>query len=205
MRVRKSATERKEEIIDATLRLAYEVGPDRLTTEAIAGSVGLTQAAIFKHFPRKQDIWEAVIGWLRETMIRRWSDAQAGRGTATARLKAILGAQLRFIATIPALPAILLSRELYSGNSTSKHAILGLMGEFRRVLAGIVAHGQATREFRADIDAEQAASLLIAVVQGTAVRWLLGNRGFDLAAEGQQLIDLTLGGIAAAPSPAEGA
>ena len=51
MAVRKPAPERKAEILEATLRLADELGPDRLSTEAIARAVGLTQPGIFRHFP----------------------------------------------------------------------------------------------------------------------------------------------------------
>lgn len=60
MQARKSADSRKTEIVTAMLRLADELGPDRLTTLAVANAVGLTQPGIFRHFPTKQDIWLAV-------------------------------------------------------------------------------------------------------------------------------------------------
>ena len=50
---RKSAEDRKTEIIEALLGLADRIGPDRLTTNDIAREVGVTQAAIFRHFPTK--------------------------------------------------------------------------------------------------------------------------------------------------------
>lgn len=59
-RIRKSAKERKVEIVEATLRLAAEIGPDRMTTEALAKEVGISQPSIFRHFPTKGHIWEAV-------------------------------------------------------------------------------------------------------------------------------------------------
>ena len=58
--MRKSAQERKAEILATALRLADELGPDRLTTAAIAEAVGLTQPGIFRHFPTKQALWQAV-------------------------------------------------------------------------------------------------------------------------------------------------
>lgn len=201
MRVRKSTDERKDEIIDATLTLAHEVGPDRISTEAIAGRIGVTQAAVFRHFPRKQDIWDAVIGWVRQTMIRRWSESQEGHHAAGNRLRAILGAQLRFVRSVPALPALLLSREVTAGNSATRQVMLSLMAEFRQVLTEIIADGQNRGELRADIHAEKAANLLIAVVQGTAMRWLLNSRNFDIVAEGLALVDMTLHGIETPASP----
>ena len=48
---RKPAEDRKAEIVATLLALADQIGPDRLTTNDIAREVGLTQAAIFRHFP----------------------------------------------------------------------------------------------------------------------------------------------------------
>ena len=72
MAVRKPAPERKAEILEATLRLADELGPDRLSTEAIAQAVGLTQPGIFRHFPTKQAIWEAVAAKITDRMAAGW-------------------------------------------------------------------------------------------------------------------------------------
>ncbi|MFZ1682105.1 MAG: helix-turn-helix domain-containing protein, partial [Rhizobiaceae bacterium] len=59
-RTRLPAEARKAEIVLAALRLVDEAGPDALTTEKIAVAIGLTQPALFRHFPRKELIWTAV-------------------------------------------------------------------------------------------------------------------------------------------------
>lgn len=71
MRIRRTAEERKSEIVETTLRLADKVGPDSLTTDHIAQAVGLTQAAIFRHFPSKRDLWEAVATRIGEKFQQR--------------------------------------------------------------------------------------------------------------------------------------
>lgn len=44
---RKPAEERKAEIVETTIRLAADIGPDRLTTDRLAKEIGISQAAIF--------------------------------------------------------------------------------------------------------------------------------------------------------------
>ena len=151
-RERKPAGERREEIIVTALDLAAEVGPDRITTEAIAGRIGLTQAAVFRHFPRKSDIWVAVIGWLRERLARRWAEALGGGGPPSDKLRTLLVGQFRFIAGVPALPAVLLSRELQAEGGIVQQAILGVMDAFRLALSGVVREGQDSGEIRAGIE-----------------------------------------------------
>lgn len=196
MRVRKSAEARKAEIIDATLRLADKVGPDRLTTEKIAEAVGLTQPGIFRHFPKKQDLWEAVAARVGSMMETRWKKAGNGDSPATDRIRALIGAQLRLIQSTPAIPAILFSRELHTKNKGLRSAFFGLMSRFHKLIAGQVAQACAAGELREDIDPDDAAFLIIGLVQGLAVRWSISGRKFDLTEEGNRLLELQLTGLA---------
>ncbi|MCC3305098.1 TetR/AcrR family transcriptional regulator [Sneathiella sp. HT1-7] len=196
MRVRKPAETRKSEIIDATLRLADKLGPDRLTTETIAEAVGLTQPGIFRHFPKKQDLWEAVAARVGAMMETRWKKAESGDTPATDRIRALIGAQLRLIQSTPAIPAILFSRELHTKNKGLRTAFFGLMSRFHKVIADLVAQACAAGELNEDIDPDDAAYLIIGLVQGLAVRWSISGRNFDLTDEGNRLLELQLKGLA---------
>ncbi|HEY0832530.1 MAG TPA: TetR family transcriptional regulator, partial [Azospirillum sp.] len=97
MRARKAAVERREEVVEAALRLAGEVGPERLTTAAIADAVGVTQAAVFRHFPKKQDIWDAVAARIADRLDAAWTDALGDAATPAARLAALVQGQLAMV------------------------------------------------------------------------------------------------------------
>lgn len=196
MRIRKSAETRKAEIIDATLRLADKLGPDRLTTEKIADAVGLTQPGIFRHFPKKQDLWEAVAARVGSMMEMRWKKAENGDSPATDRIRALIGAQLRLIQSTPAIPAILFSRELHTKNKGLRTAFFGLLIRFHKLIAGLVTQACAAGELRDDLDPDDAAYLIIGLIQGLAVRWSISGRNFDLTEEGSRLLELQLKGLA---------
>jgi len=199
MGTRKTAEHRKAEIVDATLRLADELGPERLTTEAIADAVGLTQPAIFRHFPRKQALWEAVAARIGSVMEARWAKAQRADATPLGQIRAVVAAQLRLIQTIPAIPAILFSRELHTRNQALREAFFGLLIRFHRILADLAARGRTAGELRRDVEPDDAAFLILALVQGLAVRWSISGRGFDLPEEGSRLLDIQLRGFADRP------
>ena len=195
MRIRKSAEARKAEIVDAALHLADKVGPDRLTTSKIAEAVGLTQPGIFRHFPTKQDLWEAVASHIGSMMEARWKKAGNGDRPATDRIRVLIGTQLRLIQSTPAIPAILFSRELHTKNKGLRNAFFGLMSRFHRLIAGQVAQACAAGELRKDIDPDDAAFLIVGLVQGLAVRWSISGRNFDLTEEGSRLLELQLSGF----------
>jgi AcrR family transcriptional regulator len=193
--VRKTAEARKAEIIDATLRLADKLGPERLTTEAVADAVGLTQPGIFRHFPKKQDLWAAVAARVGAMMEARWTKAQSPDAAAIDQIRALVAAQLRLIQSTPAIPAILFSRELHTKNKGLRKAFFGLLGRFHQTIAGLAARAREAGALRADLDPDDAAFLIVGMVQGLAVRWSISARGFDLAEEGCRLLEVQLSGF----------
>ncbi len=188
MSERKSANSRKAEIVIAMLRLADELGPDRLTTNDVAKAVGLTQPGIFRHFPTKQDLWLAVAAHIAEMMTAAWSEVVAEQAAPQDRVSKLLLVQLRQIAANPAIPAILHSRELHTENAPLRAQFLGLMIQFQALLVEALTEGRRQGAFRPDIAPGDAAVLLISLVQGLAIRWSLGKRAFSLEAEGGRLL-----------------
>lgn len=189
---RKPAEDRKAEIVEALLALADRIGPDRLTTNDIAREVGVTQAAIFRHFPTKAELWSEAGEVIAARMTEAWQQALASETSPKAQLRALIAAQLRQIETTPALPAILHSRELNVDNADLRDRFRGLLavyqGHLVATLEGMVAGGSMTRQVRP----QDAAALLTSHVQGIAIRWSLGSRGFALQAEGLRLLDVQL-------------
>ncbi len=55
------AEERRAATVDAVIALAADHDPGEITTTAIARQMGVTQGALFKHFPTKEAILEAVM------------------------------------------------------------------------------------------------------------------------------------------------
>ncbi len=185
-RTRKSADDRKREIIDAAIRLAAEIGPDRVTTQQLADAVGLTQPAIFRHFPTKAGIWTAV----GTEIVRRLDTGgpEFSRMRPGDRLRALVSRQLGFIARQPAITAILFSRELHAENDALRQHFEDMMRDRRQRFAELVRAEIEAGRFRADLNPDDAAALTLAAIQGLAMRWSMEQRRFDIVAEGERLI-----------------
>lgn len=192
MSTRKPAEDRKAEIIEALLVIADRIGPDRLTTNDIARAVGVTQAAIFRHFPTKAELWSATGEVIAERLGEAWQQAIAETTTPQAQLRALIAAQLRQIEAVPALPAILHSRELNVDNPALRDRFRSLLGQYQAHLVANLSAMIRDGAIRPGIPPEDAAILLTSLVQGMAIRWSLGARGFSLPEEGLRLLDVQL-------------
>lgn len=191
MHLRKPAAERKAEIVEATVKLAATAGPDRLSLDAVAGAVGISQPAIFRHFPTKKRLWLAVAAWMTERLTGIWEGAE-GEAAPLERLQKMVRGQLKLVHSTPAIPAILFSRTLHSENEPLRQAFETLIAAFHQRLTRQITAAQTDGSIRSDADPTQLASLVMSVVQGTILRWTVTKQRFDLVAEGMALLDLQL-------------
>lgn len=191
--MRKSAELRRREIIETVLRLATEVGPDRLTVQAVADAVGITQPAVFRHFVTREVLWVEVAKEVAVRMRAAW-DAAALDGTSPiVALRRLITAQAGLVAAEPSILAIVFSHELRVSNPALAEVFRGLMGELtRRLVACFDALGGDTTVAPAD-----GALLVLGLVQSSALRWALSGRGFDLVGETLRLLDIQLDGLIA--------
>lgn len=188
--MRKPAELRKAEIVATVLDLADGIGPDRVTTGAVASAIGVTQAALFRHFPTKAALWQAVAEHVAEGLAATWDNALSQNHGPLVRLRALIAAQFAQIAATPALPMLLFSRELNVTNAELRTTFRGRLMAFRSLLALEVEAGQKAGLLRDDVSANDVAVLLSSLVQGVAIRWALGARDFALRDEELRLFDV---------------
>ncbi|MDQ7069602.1 MAG: TetR/AcrR family transcriptional regulator [Rhodobacterales bacterium] len=195
-RTRKSASDRKAEILQTTLDLAFEVGPNHVTTGMIAGKLGLTQPALYKHFPKKGDIWGAIADQLGQRV-----GANIARVTSTTtdpleRIRLLILGHLQLIIDTPALPEIMVMRDASANHSMVQSAIQTRMTDFRGALVGAVIAAIETGSFRRDIAPKDAETLIFGVIQSLVLRLMITRNTAILLEDGPRLLDLQLSGFA---------
>jgi TetR/AcrR family transcriptional regulator len=72
-----SSEARRERTVETVIGLCAEADPAAITTDRIAKHMRVTQGALFRHFPNKEAIWEAVAEWVAERVIHRLDEAAA--------------------------------------------------------------------------------------------------------------------------------
>ena len=192
MRARKPAQDRKAEILQAALDVAFEMGPDRLTTGMIAGRLGLTQPAIYKHFKNKEDIWQGVADKLSDVIAANIAETTGTSLPAEARLRQLVSGHLRLVQDHPALPEIMVMRDLSEAQRGSLSQIRASMSGFREALVNTIREAQSVDRFRSDISAEDGATLIFGIIQGLVLRLLLSRDPEILLRDGNRLLELQL-------------
>lgn len=129
---RKPAEDRRREIADAALRVIAANGLGRFTSLAIAREVGLTDAALFRHFASKDAIVDAAIDRVEEILFEGFPPQD---DDPVARLGAFFRRRVEAIRTNPGVSRLVATDELAKAGSPAAAA---RVAEFRRRSTGFV-------------------------------------------------------------------
>ncbi|WP_435141255.1 TetR/AcrR family transcriptional regulator [Pseudopelagicola sp. nBUS_19] len=192
MSERKSAEDRRNDILSATLDLAFKVGPDHVTTGMIAHQLGLSQPAIYKHFPKKEVIWQAISTALVARIHENIDQANAGCANPIELVRCLILGHLKFIMETPALPEIMVNRDPSGNLATTRSSIQGAMGALRACMLRQIKDAINTGDMRTGLRAEDAVMLLIGIIQSLALRLIVTRDPAHLVQDGERLLDLQL-------------
>lgn len=169
------ADERRAVTVEAVINLAAEKNPSEITTQAIAERMGLTQGAIFRHFPNKEAILQAVMAWVSQRLLHRIDKAALGIDSPAAALEAVFLAHINFIAEHPGVPRLLFAELQRKEQSLPKKMVQTLLQQYRGRIHALLEKGKQQGEFSADLNVNAAVLLFVGSIQGLVVQSLLLN------------------------------
>ncbi len=176
---------RRDQIVQAALKIIGEKGVGSLTTAEIAREVGISEANLYRHFKNKEKIYSAAIVHVRDMITRNIERAFSGGATPLTKLKRFFALQIGLMENNSGIPRFMFSEELHMSRAMRKN-ILQTMYAVSNTLASLIREGQKTGSIRKDIDAKTSSLMVIGIVQGLTFRWSLGEFSFSLAAEGRK-------------------
>jgi len=169
------AEERRAVIVEAVIELAAEQNPKGITTAAIAKRMGLTQGALFRHFPNKDAISQAVMEWVAERLLARLDTSTQGEASPLAALSAMFMAHVEFVAMHPGVPHLLFGELQSVGKTAAKDIAQTLIKQYRARLHRLIEEGKTQGELDMNLDTEAATLLFIGAIQGLVMQSLLAG------------------------------
>ena len=194
-RKRLSADERRRDVVAAVVELAREHGPEGITTQAIADRIGVTQGALFRHFPDKAAMWTAVFDWVREELGSVLDAAFAAGGEPLAILERVFHAHVDFVARHPGVPRILFHELQRPAESDLHERVRRMVAGYRQRLCGLLNDARQCGQLAADLDEEAAAVLFIGTVQGLVVQSTLFRSEEGMQSAARRIFPLLIHGL----------
>ena len=170
------AEQRRNDTVQALIALAAEQNPTDITTAAVAKRMGLTQGALFRHFPSKDAILEAVMEWVAERLLARIDKAAQTASSPLTAVEAIFLAHIEFVIEHPGVPRMLIGELQRSVDTVAKGMVRTLLRCYTERLIRLMEEGKKQGQLDAGLDSAAAATLFVGTIQGLVMQSLLtGN------------------------------
>lgn len=169
------AEERRSVTVEAVITLAGKHNPSEITTSAIAKHMNLTQGALFRHFPTKDAIWQAVMEWVTERLLARIDRAAQGIESPLAAMQAMFMSHVEFVAEHPGVPRMMFGELQRAESTPTKRMVQTLIQRYGERLHQLIEKGKASGELSPMLDNEAAATLFIGTIQGLVMQSLLAG------------------------------
>lgn len=157
---------RKDHILQ-TLAAMLEATPGgRITTAALAREVGVSEAALYRHFPSKAKMFEGLIEFIEHALFSRVSKILQETPTARAQCQQILTLLLGFAEQNPGLTRILTGDAIIGENDRLRQRMIQLFDRLETQLRQILREAELREQQRTEMTVNATASLLLAVAEG---------------------------------------
>jgi len=178
---RKNTEFRQQQIIEAAAKLIFKYGSEHLTVKRIAAEVGISEAAIYRHFKSKKSILSFLLTHIEESLLGDISPETTGTEPLTLNtIENIIRNHFSAIGMRKGISFQVVAEVISLGDRKLNKQASQTIDKYISRLKELLTDGVRDGAVRQDIDLEASATLLFALIQGLVNIWSLSDGNFNL-------------------------
>lgn len=189
---------RKRQIIDAAGSLIFKYGSEHLTVKNIAKQVGISDAAIYRHFKSKKSILSFLLTHIEESMLRAISPENfTDKSKTLAEIEKALINSFAELESNQSLSFQVIAEIVSLGDRKLNKQAYEITVKYTKRMKDILQDGISAGVVRSDIDLNAVAMALFYTLHGLVNNWAISNDGFKLTERFKSLWGIYHGALAA--------
>ncbi|MEP4544899.1 MAG: nucleoid occlusion factor SlmA [Saccharospirillum sp.] len=157
---------RRDQILQALAHMLESSPGKTITTARLAKAVGVSEAALYRHFPSKAKMFEGLIEFIEETLFSRVSRILQEESRAVAQCEAVLTLLLHFAERNPGMCRILIGDALAGEVERLRSRVAQVFDRLETQIKQILREAELREGLRTEMTATQTANLLLSVAEG---------------------------------------
>jgi len=155
-------------------------GSEHVTVRRMAKQVGISEAAIYRHFKNKADILSFLVDHIEDNLVGGLTKGVPDSHVSLEILDKILRSHISEIEQRGGISFLIIAEIISLGNKKLNQKITEVINKYLRSLQDLLAKLIKSGEIRDDLDLDSASTLLFSMIQGLINIWALSNYHFDL-------------------------
>ena len=160
--------ERREQILQALAEMLEAPAGEKITTAALAARLEVSEAALYRHFASKAQMFEGLIGFVEETLFTRINVITQQEPDGLRQIQQVLQLLLGFAQRNRGMTRVLAGDALVHEHERLRARVNQIHDRIEATLRQSLRLASSTQTLPPDLDAAAAAALLLAWVEG---RW----------------------------------
>lgn len=157
---------RRQQILEALAHMLEVCPGERITTARLAREVGVSEAALYRHFPSKTKMFEGLIEFIEEAIFSRIGIILKEEDEAVIRCEKILNLLLAFTERNPGLTRILTGDALAGETERLRARVVQFYDRLETQLKQIFREAEINEGLRPVMPIAVAVNLLLATAEG---------------------------------------
>ena len=157
---------RKQQILQSLAEMLEATPGGRITTAGLAKHVGVSEAALYRHFPSKAKMFDGLIEFIEETIFSRIKVILNDEPSTDGRCDKALNLLLTFTERNPGITRILTGDPLSGETDRLRTRVAQFFDRFEIQLKQILREAELRGDPLGDIEDAAAANLMLASVEG---------------------------------------
>lgn len=163
---KKDKPSRRQQILEALAHELEKSPGERITTAGLARAVGVSEAALYRHFPSKAKMFEGLIEFIEETVFGLINRILADDTDCAGRCEKIMMVLLGFSARNPGISRILMGDALTGETERLRQRIGQFFDRIEIQFKQILREGELAGQLQGKPQVAATANLLLAVAEG---------------------------------------
>ena len=163
---------RRDDILQHLAMMLEATPGGRITTAALAARVGVSEAALYRHFPSKTRMFEGLLEFAEDAIFSRVVRIRREEADRLAQCEQILGLLLGFCGRNPGITRLLTGDALAGENERLHARVLQFHDRIETELRQALREAETVHGMRTSIPASLAANLLLAAAEGRIAQFV---------------------------------
>ena len=172
---RKKSSDRKLEILRTLVRMMTESENKHITTKSLAAAIGVSEAALYRHFPSKTKMYEEIIGFAENYVITAVNSISSSEYSGLEQAKKLFLAFIDIKTKEPGLVFLFCGDSLTSEDPRLQGELNRFYGQLQAVFKQSLRLAVAQEEVPEGYDVLTRANMLVALILGHWLRFAKGD------------------------------
>lgn len=182
-------TKRQMEIVQAAIKVIAQQGYEKLTTKNLANCLGVSDAAMYKHFDSKRELIRMILNYFEHLSCQEIERIQAQDLSPLDSIRSFVLSRYQLFTQDPDLAMVIFSEELFKNDHSFEQNLLSTMHLHRDEVMGYIRQGQEMGQIKSELNPMHLFRMIVGSMRLTVTMWNLSRHAFSLWEEGKSQLN----------------